>query len=165
MPPARSVKAIDPAVLRVTIDFEKVDFVRIQHDQTELRRRCFRVGMNTRKRDTAVTRLTGYGPGKADAHRLRELVPAVAPRVLQSGVVCVMPHQNHRAADFETALRDREVPADLRPGPASSSVTFVLRASLTKVNRGELCRNPRKTTVRFAGRPSARTVAIWTNRE
>ena len=37
----------------------------------------------------------------------------------------------------------------------SSSVTFVLRASLTKVKRGESCRNPRKTTVRFAGRPSA----------
>ena len=46
MPPARSVKAIDPAVLRVTVDFEKVDFVRIEHQQAEMRRRCFRVGMN-----------------------------------------------------------------------------------------------------------------------
>ena len=37
LPAAWLVAMVDPAVLRVAVDLEQVDFVRIQHQQTEIR--------------------------------------------------------------------------------------------------------------------------------
>ena len=164
-PPARFVAAIDPPVLRVTIDLEKVDFVRIEHEQAEMSGRGFRVGMGRRKRLRPFARLPGSGQVKltrtASANSRQELL--LASRSAASSLSC-------RTTTTAPLIRycswvTGKYQQTCDEGERSRSTTFSLRASVTKVNRGLSFRKPRKTTVRLAGRPSLRTVASCKNRE
>lgn len=114
-PATRFIQAIDPAVLRVAIDLEKVNFVRIDHKQAEMRRRAFRVGMHGRKRDIAVTRPARLWPRETHAHRLAQLAPSALPGITKRGVIRLVPHERNPPTDSKLLMRNWKIPADLTP--------------------------------------------------